>query len=87
MAEIICMLVFVYIVEKTSMYRIVHNEQTDTYRVEKRGVLGWAFVSNPQTGDYLGFDDVSEARNWIRSNTRRDDQHGRRWKVVSECNF
>ena len=69
------------------MYRIVHNEQTDTYRVEKLGLLGWAFVSDPQTGDYLGFDDVGEARNWVRSNTRRKDDNGRRWKVVAECNF
>jgi hypothetical protein len=69
------------------MYRIVHNEQTDSYRVEKRGLLGWGFVSDPRTGDYLGFDDIIEARNWIRSNTGRNNDNARRWKVVSECNF
>ena len=69
------------------MYRIVHNEQTDSYRVERRGVLGWAFVSDPQTGDYLGFADVDEARAWVRNRTRPDDGVARRWKVVSECNF
>ena len=24
------------------MYRLVHKEQTNTYRVGKRGLLGWA---------------------------------------------
>jgi len=67
------------------MYRIVYNEQTDTYRVEKRGLLGWAFVSDPQTGNYLGFDDVDRARRWIRKNVRHDNESARRWKVVSDC--
>jgi hypothetical protein len=57
------------------------------FRVEKRGFLGWAFVSDPRTGDHLGFDDIIEARNWIRSKTRRNNDNDRRWKVVSECNF
>lgn len=68
------------------MYRIVHNEQTNKYRVEKRGLLGWAFVNDPQTGDYLGFDKVDEARRWVKNHIRRDNQSTRRWKVVSDCN-
>lgn len=67
------------------MYRIVHNEQTDSYRVEKRGMLGWAFVSDPQTGNYLGFGDIDEARRWVRKQARRKESNSRRWKVVSEC--
>lgn len=69
------------------MYRIVHNEQTDSYRVEKRGVLGWAFVSNPQTNDYLNFKDLNAARNWVCSRVRRNDNNNRRWKVVADCNI
>jgi IS4 transposase len=67
------------------MYRIVHNEQTDSYRVERRGLLGWAFVSDPQTGDYLGFEGIDEARGWVRKQMRRNAS-SRRWKVVAECN-
>lgn len=67
------------------MYRIVHNERTETYRVERRGLLGWSFVSDPATNDYLGFDDVESARRWIRSKTRRNADSTRRWKVVSDC--
>ena len=69
------------------MYRIVHNQQTDSYRVEKRGLLGWAFVSDPQTGDYLTFDDVSKARRWVCTKVRHKDPDTRRWKVVSDCSF
>ena len=68
------------------MYRIVHNEQTKQYRVEKRGLLGWAFVNDPQTGDYLGFDETDKARHWVKNNVRRNDENNRRWKVVAECN-
>ena len=69
------------------MYRIVHNEQTGSYRVEKRGLLGWAFVSDPQTGDYLGFEDADAARAWVRGKVHRDDKNTRRWKVVSDCHI
>lgn len=68
------------------MYRIVHNEQTGAFRVEKRGLLGWAFVSDPQTGDYLGFEDADAARQWIRGKVRRDNDNTRRWQIVSDCN-
>jgi hypothetical protein len=66
------------------MYRIVHNEQTDSYRVEKRGLLGWAFVDDPQTGEYRGFEDLDAARAWIRQRTRGSNAN-RRWKVVTDC--
>jgi len=68
------------------MYRIVHNEQTGSYRVEKRGLFGWAFVSDPKNGDYLGFEDADAARNWIRSKVSRNEHDNRRWKVVADCN-
>ena len=69
------------------MFRIVHNEQTDAYRVEKRGWLGWAFVSDPQTGDYLGFADIDEARRWVRRQIRNANPGNRRWQVVADCSF
>jgi hypothetical protein len=68
------------------MYRIVHNEQSAAYRVEKRGWLGWAFVSDPQTGDYLGFDSLEDARTWVRSRVQHGNGASRRWKIVSDCN-
>ena len=67
------------------MYRIVHNQQTDAFRIERRGFLGWTFVTDPDNGDYLGFDDLESARRWVRRHTRRDAAEGRRWKVVADC--
>ena len=67
------------------MYRIVHNEQTDIYRVEKRGMLGWAFVTDSDTGDYLGFSNLEKARGWVRGKARRSNTTTRRWRVVSDC--
>ena len=68
------------------MYRAVHNEQTDSYRVEKRGLLGWDFVDDPRTGDYLQFEKLAQARRWVCEQPPRDANSLRRWKVVSECN-
>ena len=67
------------------MFRIVHNEQTDLYRVEKRGPFGWSFVDNPDTHDYLNFDDLDSARAWICQQTQKRTDRNRRWKVVSDC--
>ena len=33
------------------MYRIVHNELTGVYRIERHGLLGWSFVTHPPTRD------------------------------------
>ncbi len=68
------------------MYRIVHNEQTGSFRVEKRGWLGWAFVSDPQSGDYVGFESLETARNWIRNKLDQLNTKARRWKIVADCN-
>ena len=67
------------------MYRIVHNEQTGLYRIEKRGWLGWNFVSDPKTSDYLGFRHLDDARSWICERTQSKDEATRRWKVVQDC--
>ena len=66
-------------------YRIVHNEMTSRYRIEKRGFFGWSFVTAPDGGDYLSFTDAEAARTWICKKTRRDTDANRRWKVITEC--
>lgn len=66
------------------MYRIVHNELTGKYRVEKHGLLGWNFVTDPQSGDYLDFEELAGARDWICAR-RRPDAGPRRWREVSDC--
>jgi hypothetical protein len=67
------------------MYRIVHNEQTGDYRVEKRGLLGWSFVYDPQSSDYLTFTDRQAASAWVRQKACRGTGAARRWKVVADC--
>jgi hypothetical protein len=67
------------------MYRIVHNPQTGLYRIEKRGWFGWNFVTDPASGDYLGFPDLAAARAWICERTQTEDSPSRRWKVVQDC--
>jgi hypothetical protein len=67
------------------MYRIVHNEQTRTYRVEKHGFLGWSFVTDPESRDYLDFDSLEAARNWVQQRRPIRTSDTRRWKVVSDC--
>ena len=67
------------------MYRLVHNEQTNTYRVEKRGLLGWAFVTNPRSDGYLGFNRLDAARAWIRNQSPKNVDDNRRWKIIQDC--
>lgn len=67
------------------MYRIVHNELTGAYRVEKRGLLGWAFVTSQDSGDYLDFDSYDQACRWIGRKNSAEKPSGRRWKTVSVC--
>ena len=67
------------------MYRIVHNEQTRQYRVEKRGWLGWNFFTDPATGNYLGFGDFDAAHDWLCAQQRDAAPTSRRWRVVQDC--
>ena len=67
--------------------RIVFNEQTECYRVESRGLLGWNFVTDDETGDYLSFDDQTAAMAWVKEHViPPDNDSNRRWKVVTFCN-
>lgn len=67
-----------------SDYRIVHNEQTDQYRVERRGWAGWVFVRDPASNDYATFSSFEDARQFMCRRRRRDTDT-RRWKTVSIC--
>jgi hypothetical protein len=68
------------------MYRIVHNPQTGAYRIEKKGLFGWNFVISKGHGEYLQFDALTAARDWIRSQTARISRSpNRRWQVVTDC--
>ncbi len=67
------------------MYRIVHNELTGVYRIERHGLLGWSFVTHPSTRDYLGFRTLAKARRWVCRHSRHRGRDSRRWKVVSDC--
>jgi hypothetical protein len=66
------------------MYRVVINDQTGRYRVEKREWLGWNFVRD-EAGDYLGFDGIEQARAWINERCRSSQTGPRRWRVVDCC--
>lgn len=70
-----------------SGYRIVVNEQSGKYRVEKRGMLGWQFVMDAAGTDYLTFDSREAAQQHVCSarQLRVGPQHHRRWRVVDTC--
>ena len=69
-----------------SDFRIVYNERTDLYRVEKRGWAGWSFVMDEKGGDYATFRSCSAAKRFIchRQGSRRAASF-RRWQVVDGC--
>jgi hypothetical protein len=67
------------------MYRVVFNDQSGRYRVERKGWLGWGFVQD-ESGDYLGFETLEQARAWVRENKQCQGTTGpRRWRVVDCC--
>ena len=67
-----------------SDYRIVHNQQTDQYRVERRGWVGWVFVRDPESKDYATFSNFEDARQFMCRRRRRATA-ARRWKAVGLC--
>lgn len=66
------------------MYRVVFNEQSGRYRVERKGLLSWSFVED-QNGDYLAFETLEAARAWVREHAKCGDTGPRRWRVVDCC--
>ena len=67
------------------IYRIVVNEQTTQFRIEKRGLLGWNFVTDAASGDYLSFAELTDAEAWICAHAEAPSDRYRRWKVVTDC--
>ena len=66
-------------------YRIVFNERTVQYRIERRRLWGWSFVMDDQGRDYLTFADYQAAcRHLCALRDRRGDTH-RRWRVLEPC--
>lgn len=66
------------------MYRIVYNDQSGRYRIERKGMLGWNFVED-EAGDYLSLDTLEQARAWIREHAECSGTGPRRWRVVDCC--
>ena len=67
------------------LYREVFNEDTGMFRVEQKGLLGWSFVTDPATNDYLNFSSHEEAQKWICEKMDYKKNNDRRWKVVNSC--
>jgi len=68
-----------------SEYRIVFNEQSGRYRVERHGWAGWTFVTADSGEDYLTFDSYEAARRFVCARRRTGHDTGRRWRVVDLC--
>ncbi len=64
-------------------YREVFNEETGMYRVEQRGLFGWSFVTELDSGDYKNFNSHEEANSWLCKNTKRNSN--RRWRIIDAC--
>jgi len=66
-------------------YRIVFNERTGRYRVERRRWWGWGFVMDAAGEDYLSFADYRDAQCFVCRQRRPLSGEQRRWKVVDPC--
>ena len=65
------------------IYRKVYNDDTGIYRVQKLGLFGWSFVTEPDGNDYLNFNSSEEAENWICKHTQNNEN--RRWRIIDTC--
>jgi hypothetical protein len=68
-----------------SDYRIVINEQTRQYRVERRRWWGWGFVMDASGTDYATFARYEDARGFVCKRLQADNRPHRRWQVVDAC--
>jgi hypothetical protein len=67
------------------MFRVVFNDQSGRYRVERKGWFGWNFVQD-ESGQYVGFDTLEQARAWVREHQNCRGTGGpRRWRIVDCC--
>lgn len=68
-----------------SEFRIVFNEYSRRYRIERRGLFGWSFVIDDSGRDYATFASYEEARRFACRSRRRPARADRRWRVVDPC--
>lgn len=68
-----------------SDYRIVFNERSGEYRIERRLLWGWSFVMADEGHDYLTFDDYDAARRYLCRHLYRRKESRRRWRVLDPC--
>lgn len=68
-----------------SDYRIVYNEETERYRVEKRGLTGWHFLMNKQGDDYATFVEYEDARCFACRHRSKRSLIPRRWRILDMC--
>jgi hypothetical protein len=68
-----------------SGYRIVKNDHTGSYRVERRGWFGWSFVMTESGEDYASFDSYEQACRFVCGKLRGKVDATRRWRIVNHC--
>lgn len=68
-----------------SDYRVVFNEHSGRYRVERRYWWGWGFVMDPSGKDYATFEHCRDARRFICERQTGKPGAPRRWRVVGDC--
>lgn len=65
--------------------RIVFNDQTDLYRVERRRWWGWSSVLDSSGEHYASFECCEDAREFVCKHMQRKNSSHRRWKVIGIC--
>jgi len=63
-------------------WRIVYNNQTHRYRIEKKRWWGWDFVADDSAGDYISFSDLAAAKRWACQHLGQRIQRPCRWQIV-----
>ena len=66
-------------------FRIVFNEQSGRYRVERRRWWGWGFVLDRSGEDYATFDRFEDAQRFVCARRLPRKARPRRWRVVDNC--
>lgn len=64
--------------------RIVYNEFSDQYRIERKRWWGWSFISEPGGVHYLAFDTLESAEDWLERCFKNQTRDSRRWRPVKE---
>jgi hypothetical protein len=64
--------------------RILYNEFSSRYRIERKRWWGWTFITEPSGFHYLGFDKLEQAEDWIERCYKKKNLPSRRWRQVKE---